>query len=241
MKKAVTPYGNEHSKKAQVADMFDNIAHRYDFLNHVLSLGIDIGWRRKAIRLLKPKQPKQLLDVATGTGDFAIETLRLNPDKVLGVDISNQMLEVGRQKLRKRAMDDRIELVYGDSEDLPFETDQFDAITVAFGIRNFENLEKGLAEMLRVVKTGGQVAIIEFSQPERFPIRQLYRFYFLRILPAIGKLISKDSRAYTYLPESVDAFPYGQSMVAILKKVGYSEVKLYPLTFGIASIYLATK
>jgi len=131
--------------------------------------------------------------------------------------------------------------VYGDSEDLPFETDQFDAITVAFGIRNFENLEKGLAEMLRVVKTGGQVAIIEFSQPERFPIRQLYRFYFLRILPAIGKLISKDSRAYTYLPESVDAFPYGQSMVAILKKVGYSEVKLYPLTFGIASIYLATK
>jgi len=238
----VTPYKKtDATKKEQVAEMFDNIAHKYDFLNHILSMGIDILWRKKAIRLLKPYQPKQMLDIATGTGDFALEALALNPDKIIGADISRDMLAVGVEKIKKKGLQDKISFQYGDSENLPFETDTFDAITVSFGVRNFEDLEKGLSDMRRVLKPKGAVAIIEFSKPQQFPIKQLYGFYFKNILPGIGKLISKDARAYTYLPESVDAFPYGDAFVKIMDKVGYTNIKAYPLTFGIASIYLAEK
>ncbi len=238
----VTPYKKtDATKKEQVAEMFDNIAHKYDFLNHILSMGIDILWRKKAIRLLKPYQPKQMLDIATGTGDFALEALALNPDKIIGADISRDMLAVGVEKIKKKGLQDKISFQYGDSENLPFETDTFDAITVSFGVRNFEDLEKGLSDMRRVLKPKGAVAIIEFSKPQQFPIKQLYGFYFKNILPGIGKLISKDARAYTYLPESVDAFPHGDAFVEIMDKVGYTNIKAYPLTFGIASIYLAEK
>ena len=238
----VTPYQKtDATKKEQVAEMFDNIAHKYDFLNHILSMGIDILWRKKAIRLLKPYKPKQILDIATGTGDFALEALALNPDKIIGADISRDMLAVGVEKIKKKGLQDKISFQYGDSENLPFETDSFDAITVSFGVRNFEDLEKGLSDMRRVLKPKGAVAIIEFSKPKSFPIKQLYSFYFKNILPGIGKLISKDARAYTYLPESVEAFPHGVDFVKIMDKVGYTNVKAYPLTFGIASIYIAEK
>lgn len=238
----VTPYQNEgQTKKEQVAQMFDNISANYDFLNHFLSLGIDILWRKKAIKLIKPYQPENLLDIATGTGDFALEAVSLNPNSITGVDISRDMLEVGKQKVSKKGLDKMVKLTYGDSENLPFEENSFDAITVSFGVRNFENLEKGLSEMLRVLKPGKPTAIIEFSKPQDFPIKQLYLFYFKMILPTLGKIVSKDPRAYTYLPESVDAFPYGDQFVNILKKVGYKKCQIIPLTFGIASIYLAEK
>lgn len=221
--------------------MFDNISGNYDFLNHFLSLGIDIKWRKKAIRLLSPIAPKQILDVATGTGDFAIEALRLNPDKVVGVDISEGMLEVGRAKMKDRKLDGKIELLYGDSENLPFEENKFDAVIVAFGVRNFENLETGLAEMLRVVKPRGKVVILEFSKPRKFPFKQLYNFYFKFVLPKIGRWISKDSSAYTYLPESVQAFPDGEGFVEILNRLGYKNTSCKSLTFGISSLYTGTK
>lgn len=238
----VLPYKDkESSKKQQVADMFDNISPRYDFLNHFLSLGIDIRWRKKAIKLLKEIQPKTILDIATGTGDFAIESLSLNPDKVIGVDISEGMLNVGREKLKKRKLDSRISLESGDSENLPFEDNMFDAIIVAFGVRNFENLEKGLAEMYRVVRPGGKVVILEFSKPKRFPFKQLYNFYFKNILPTIGKTVSKDKAAYTYLPESVKSFPDGTVFTSILDKLGFKNTECKPLTLGISSIYTGIK
>lgn len=238
----VLPYKNKtDGKKEQVAEMFNNISARYDFLNHFLSLGIDIIWRKKAIKLLKSIQPKTILDVATGTGDFAIEALALNPNKVTGIDISSGMLEVGKLKMKKKGFDDRIEMLLGDSENLPFEDNHFDAITVGFGVRNFEHLEKGLSEMNRVLRPGGKTAVLEFSKPKKFPIKQVYNFYFLNILPAIGKMVSKDSSAYTYLPESVNAFPEGNDFVEIYKKCGYKNIKTYPLFFGIASIYLGEK
>ena len=241
MSKTVTPYQNDSAKKEQVAEMFDNIANNYDFLNHFLSMGIDILWRKKAVRLLKPFAPKLILDVATGTGDFALESLSLNPDKIIGVDISRDMVAVGLEKVKKRKLQNKIELKYGDSENLEFETNTFDALTVAFGVRNYENLEQGLSEMLRVIKPGGHVAIIEFSQPQIFPIKQIYNFYFNNILPGIGRIVSKDARAYTYLPESVGAFPHGNEFLKVLTKVGYNKVEAIPLTLGIASIYLASK
>ncbi len=238
----VLPYKDkESSKKQQVADMFDNISPRYDFLNHFLSLGIDIRWRKKAIKLLKEIKPKKILDIATGTGDFAIESLSLNPEKVIGVDISEGMLNVGRAKLKKRKLDSRISLESGDSENLPFEDNMFDAIIVAFGVRNFENLEKGLAEMYRVVRPGGKVVILEFSKPKRFPFKQFYNFYFKNILPTIGKTISKDSSAYTYLPESVKSFPDGKVFTSILDKLGFKNTECRPLTLGISSIYTGIK
>lgn len=237
----VKPYNKGASKKEEVAEMFNNIAGNYDFLNHFLSMGIDVLWRKKAIKRLKSIQPKKMLDVATGTGDFAIEALALKPDEIVGVDISKEMLNVGIKKMKEKGHDNVIHLQLGDSENLPFEDNTFDAITVSFGVRNFENLEKGLAEMLRVLKPGGKVMVIEFSKPENFPIKQLYNFYFLNILPTIGKIVSKDSRAYTYLPESVNAFPYGQKFIDILNKVGYKNPKNIPLTFGIASIYEGSK
>jgi len=238
----VVPYKEDKSgKKEQVAKMFDSISHRYDFLNHFLSLGIDKGWRKKAIKSLHELSPKVMLDVATGTGDFAIQALSLKPEKIIGVDISEGMLEVGRKKLRDRKLDHRIELLYGDSENLPFEENKFDAVTVAFGVRNFENLERGLKEIFRVVKPGGMVVVLEFSQPRTFPFKQLYSFYFKFILPKIGRIVSSDKAAYTYLPESVAAFPDGDKFLSILGSVGFKKMQCQLLTFGISSIYTATK
>lgn len=239
---AVLPYKNqEKTKKQQVAEMFNNISKRYDFLNHFLSLGIDILWRKRAIRQLKSHQPKLILDIATGTGDLAIEALKLNPEKVIGVDISEGMLEVGRNKMIELGVEDQVEMRLGDSEQLLFEDNKFDAVVVAFGVRNFENLEKGLADMRRVLKDGGKLVVLEFSKPTKFPMKQLYGFYFKAILPLIGKIVSSDNAAYTYLPESVAEFPYGQKFLDILKKTGYKETKCKPLTFGISSIYTASK
>lgn len=239
---AVVPY-KEHSggKKEQVATMFNNISKKYDFLNHFLSLGIDILWRKKAIKLLKHEQPKVMLDIATGTGDFAIEALKLNPEKVIGVDISSGMLNVGNEKIKEKKVDHIIKLQLGDSENLQFSDNFFDAYTVGFGVRNFENLERGLAEMLRVLKPNGTAVILEFSKPKKFPIKQLYNFYFSSILPTIGKIVSKDNAAYTYLPESVNAFPDGKDFIDVLNKLGYKNAKAIPLMFGIASIYTAKK
>ena len=204
-------------------------------------MGIDISWRKKAIKMLKKDQPKQILDIATGTGDFAIEALALNPDKVTGVDISEGMLSVGREKMKKKGLSDRIELLSGDSEQLQFEDNKFDAVIVSFGVRNFENLEKGLSDMHRVLKPGGKTVILEFSKPKMFPFKQLYSFYFKWILPKIGNTISKDQAAYTYLPESVREFPDGKNFLQILDKVGFKETKCKPLTLGISSIYVGIK
>ncbi len=239
---AVVPYKDQAgSKKEQVAAMFNSISKRYDFLNHFLSLGIDILWRKKAIRQLRDIDPKLILDVATGTGDLAIEALSLNPDKVIGVDISQGMLDMGQKKLEKMGLTDKIELRMGDSEELLFDDNKFDATVVAFGVRNFQNLEKGLADMHRVIREGGKLVVLEFSQPTRFPMKQLYGFYFKAILPLIGKFVSKDNAAYTYLPESVAEFPYGEKFTEILKKVGFKETQCIPLTFGISSIYVGKK
>lgn len=242
MNPIVTPYKNQTtSKKEQVATMFDNIAPKYDFLNQLLSMGIHKGWRRKAVNLLKEVQPKNILDIATGTGDFAIEAMKLNPDKVVGVDISAGMLKIGVEKINKLGLQNKIELKLGDSESLPFADNSFDAITVGFGVRNFENLEKGINDIYRVLNSNGKIAILEFSKPKAFPIKQVYHFYFRYITPAIGKIFSKDSSAYTYLPESVKAFPDGEDFLNVLKKAGFKETKAIPVTFGIASIYTAKK
>ncbi len=222
--------------------MFNNISKTYDFLNHLLSLGIDIIWRKIAINELKFDKPKLILDVATGTGDFALEALKiLRPDKIIGVDISRGMLDIAEKKIKKRHLGDKFEVCLGDSENLAFDSSSFDAATVAFGVRNFENLEEGLIEILRVLKPGGKLVVLEFSKPRTFLIKQLYNFYFMFVTPAIGKIFSKDSSAYTYLPESVKAFPAGESFIAIMRKVGYRNTKLRPLTFGICSIYTGIK
>jgi demethylmenaquinone methyltransferase / 2-methoxy-6-polyprenyl-1,4-benzoquinol methylase len=239
---AVLPYKAENSgKKEQVTKMFNNISHRYDFLNHLLSLGIDKLWRKTAIDLLRPLNPQFILDVATGTGDFAIQALVLNPRKITGIDISDGMLNIGRKKVAKLGLSDKIELLNGDSENLSFKDDAFDAVTVGFGVRNFEELEKGLSEIRRVLKPGALLVVLEFSRPRKFPMRQLYNFYFKNILPGLGRLISNDKSAYTYLPESVEAFPDGMDFENILKKVGFKETACKPLTFGISSIYTARK
>lgn len=236
----VTPYNNKQAKKEQVARMFDNIAFRYDFLNSLLSLGIHKSWRKKAIRVFKHKKPRQILDVATGTADFALEAISAEPEKVIGVDISAGMLEVGRKKVKKANLAHKIDLQLVDAESLPFADNRFDAITVAFGVRNFENLQKGLTEMQRVLKPGGDLVVIEFSKPHGF-FSYLYKLYFKYITPAIGRIFSKDHRAYSYLPESVDAFPYGEKFCNILRQCGFKQPAFTPLTFGVASIYRATK
>ncbi|MEA3444475.1 MAG: bifunctional demethylmenaquinone methyltransferase/2-methoxy-6-polyprenyl-1,4-benzoquinol methylase UbiE [Bacteroidota bacterium] len=236
------PYKNKtEGKKKQVASMFDSIAHRYDFLNHFLSAGIDKRWRKKGVKLLREKSPKLILDIATGTGDFAIEALSLRPEKVTGVDISAGMLRFGREKLKKKGLENKIELLEGDSENLQFEDNYFDAEIVAFGVRNFENLEKGLREMNRVLKKSGNVVILEFSKPRKFPIKQLYNLYFLKVLPMLGRFFSKDKSAYSYLPESVGEFPDGMSFISILEKCGFTNCREIRLTFGIASIYFCEK
>ncbi|WP_053404019.1 bifunctional demethylmenaquinone methyltransferase/2-methoxy-6-polyprenyl-1,4-benzoquinol methylase UbiE [Persicobacter sp. CCB-QB2] len=238
----VVPYKDQQEgKKAQVRDMFNNISKKYDLLNHVLSLGVDIYWRKRAVKILKKYQPELILDIATGTGDFAIEALAANPKKVIGVDISEGMLEIGKEKIKAKGLEDRIEMRLGDSEGLLFEDNYFDAVIVSFGVRNYENLEKGLADMCRVLKPGGRLVIIEFSKPKIFPFKQIYNAYFRFVLPAVGRIISKDQSAYTYLPESVNAFPDGEKFTKILDKVGYKETECIPLTFGISSIYTATK
>lgn len=236
----VKPYNNEGSKKEQVAEMFDNISKRYDFLNHVLSLNIDKAWRKKVVAMVKADKPEKVLDVATGTADLAIALAKALNTEVKGVDISAGMLAVGRQKVAKANLPS-VELILGDGENLPFADNHFDAVTVAFGVRNFENLEKGLKDILRVLKPGGQLVVLEFSQPQKTPLKQLYKFYFVNILPAIGKLISKDSRAYTYLPESVEAFPFGDSFLQIMKNCGYQSTMARQVTLGIATIYQARK
>jgi demethylmenaquinone methyltransferase/2-methoxy-6-polyprenyl-1,4-benzoquinol methylase len=239
---AVVPYKDQEAgKKKQVAQMFNSIAKRYDFLNHFLSAGIDIYWRKQAVKLLEKSKPQLILDIATGTGDFALETLRLKPKQVIGIDISEGMLEVGREKISKRGLNHLVQLQLGDSENIQFPDNHFDAITVAFGVRNFENLEKGLAEMLRVLKPGGRVVILEFSKPQQFPMKQGYNFYFKHILPVFGKMISKDNAAYTYLPESVQAFPDGNDFLAIFQKKGFKHTEWQSLTFGISSIYTGLK
>lgn len=222
--------------------MFNNISKTYDFLNHFLSLGIDIIWRKKAIGELKAIKPRIMLDVATGTGDFAFEAIKiLKPEKIIGVDISAGMLDVAQKKILERKLGDIFSVKIGDSEKLQFEDDHFDAITVAFGVRNYENLEQGLADMFRVLKPGGKIVILEFSKPQQFPVKQAYNFYFQHILPVFGKLFSKDSRAYTYLPESVAAFPDGDSFIQLMNKVGFKSTKHISLTFGICSIYTGLK
>jgi demethylmenaquinone methyltransferase/2-methoxy-6-polyprenyl-1,4-benzoquinol methylase len=221
--------------------MFDNISPKYDLLNHVLSGGVDIYWRKRAIKLLKKQQPKVILDIATGTGDFAIEALALKPEKIIGVDISEGMLAVGREKIAKLGKQDVITLQSGDSESLAFANNYFDAIIVSFGVRNFQNLLAGLTEMNRVMKPGGTCVVVEFSKPKSFPFKQIYNFYFKYILPIIGKTVSKDSAAYTYLPESVQAFPDGEAFLDIYKKAGFINTKCISLTFGICSIYVGHK
>lgn len=221
--------------------MFNNISWRYDLLNRLLSFGIDIWWRKKAVAALKPLKPKFILDVATGTGDLAIEALSLNPDKIIGVDISDGMLDMGRKKLMEKGLSHKIELRTGDSEKLLFPSEHFDAVMVSFGVRNFENLHTGLAEILRVLKPGGQLMVLEFSKPKNLIIRSLYNLYNQTFLPLIGKLLSRDSSAYTYLPESVAAFPEGDAFVKILTSTGFRNSKALPLTFGISSIYTGIK
>jgi demethylmenaquinone methyltransferase/2-methoxy-6-polyprenyl-1,4-benzoquinol methylase len=238
---AVVPYKESLSKKEQVAKMFDNISHRYDFLNHFLSLGIDKSWRKKAIRILEPLHPQYILDVATGTGDFALQALVLKPKQITGIDISEGMLEIGRKKVRDRNLTAIIELLHGDSENLPFEENKFDAVTVAFGVRNFENLKRGMREIYRVLKPGGTLVVLEFSKPSRFPFKQVYNFYFKYILPKIGSAVSNDKAAYTYLPKSVEAFPDGEDFLHILQEIGFKNTRCSSLTFGISSIYTGTK
>lgn len=237
----VTPYNNNESKKEQVAQMFDNIAFRYDFLNSLLSLGIHKGWRKKCIKLLAAKKPKVIMDVATGTGDFAIAAMKLHPEKVIGIDISEGMMKHGREKLVKLGLDKIITLQYGDAETCSLPDNSVDAITVGFGVRNFENLEKGLGNMLRILRPGGQLCVLEFTTPRKFPAKQFYKFHFKYITPTLGKLFSKDTRAYTYLPESIKAFPDNERFCAILEKVGYTKASFKSVSLGLAAIYMAEK
>ncbi len=237
----IKPYDPKSDKKEQVADMFNNISKRYDLLNHLLSLNIDKGWRTKVVKMVAADEPSLVLDVATGTADLAIALAKGTGASITGADISEGMLEVGRGKVHKKGLDKKIVLELGDSENLPYADNTFDAITVAFGVRNFQNLQNGLRDMKRVLKPGGQLVVLEFSTPKRFPFKQLYWFYFKAVLPTVGKLISKDPRAYTYLPESVAAFPYGVAFEKELVDAGLKPVKTKPVTFGIATIYQARK
>lgn len=240
-KPVVKPYNTEQSKKEEVTSMFDNIAHRYDFMNHFLSLGIDRIWRRKAVHSLKTIEPKVILDIATGTGDFAIALLKLKPKKIIGMDISKGMLEVGKRKMQERKIDHIIDMQHGDSENLPFDDGAFDAVTVAFGVRNFENLKQGLSEMLRVTRTGGKIVILEFSKPKKFPVKQTFAIYSKYVIPFFGKNIAKDEKAYAYLPESVSVFPEGKEFTDILRALGYNNVKAETVSGGIATLYTGIK
>ena len=236
------PYkDSELGKKEQVAKMFDTISSKYDNLNRVISFGVDVKWRKKILKMIATKNPETILDIATGTGDLAILLSNTNAKKIIGLDISSGMLEVGKQKIADRNLSDKIEMILGDSEKMPFDDNAFDAVTVAFGIRNFENLEKGLTEILRVLKPNGIFVILETSVPERFPFKQGYRFYTKNVLPIIGKMFSKDKVAYQYLSDSASIFPYGEKLNNILQKIGFIDIKHLPQTFGVATIYSASK
>jgi demethylmenaquinone methyltransferase/2-methoxy-6-polyprenyl-1,4-benzoquinol methylase len=237
----ITPYNTSEEKKEQVAHMFDNIANRYDLLNSILSLGIHKGWRKKCVKLLEAKKPQNILDVATGTGDFAIECAKLNPKKITGIDISEGMMQFGREKLKKLNLDKLIHLESGNAETLNFPDNTFDAIVVGFGVRNFQNLEKGLANLYRILKPGGQLVILEFSYPKNPVVKGLYNFYFSYITPFIGRIFSKDVRAYTYLTESVKAFPNNENFTAILKQLNYKNTSYKILSLGVAAIYQGEK
>ena len=242
MSRKVKPYkDSDLSKKEQVTKMFDTISKEYDGLNRVISFGIDVKWRKKVVDIVTKKQPENILDIATGTGDLAINLVQTKASKITGLDISNGMLEVGRQKISKKGLDDTIEMVLGDSENLPFSDNSFDAITVAFGVRNFENLDKGLAEILRVLKPNGVFVILETSVPTKAPFKQGYNIYTKGIMPLIGKLFSKDKAAYSYLSESASVFPYGEALNNILSEIGFINAEALPQTFGVATIYTATK
>ncbi len=240
--KTITPYEDSTSKKGQVTRMFDKIAPYYDHLNRVLSLGIDIIWRKKAIKMLAAEKPKTILDIATGTADLAIEAAQvIRPEHITGLDISANMLKIGNEKLIKLGLDKMIHLEQGDSENLHYASDSFDAVMAAFGVRNFENLEKGLAEMYRVLKPGGTLLVLEFSKPKHFPLKQMFNIYFKNILPVIGKIRSKDDKAYKYLYESVQVFPDYHHFTDILIKLGYSKANFKVLSAGICCIYFAKK
>ena len=242
MGKTVKPYKNSDAgKKEQVTTMFNNISKNYDGLNRVISLGIDVSWRKKVVKLVGENNPKTILDIATGTGDLAIMMSKLQPNRIVGLDISEGMLEVGKQKVAKENLDDIVEMVVGDSEKMPFEDNTFDAITVSFGVRNFANLDKGLQEIRRVLKPKGTFVILETSNPTKFPFLQGYKFYTSVILPIIGKIFSKDKVAYSYLSESAQSFPFGEAFDNILKKNGFINTSYTPVTFGAATIYKASK
>ncbi len=242
MSKIIKPYkDSELGKKEQVAKMFDNISEDYDGLNRVISLGIDVSWRKKVVKLIGESNPQQILDIATGTGDLALMMANLNPEKIVGLDISAGMLEVGKKKIEKANLTEKIEMIVGDSENMPFDDNTFDAITVSFGVRNFEHLDKGLTEILRVLKPGGKFVVLETSNPTKFPFKQGYKFYTNFILPIIGKIFSKDKVAYSYLSESANSFPFGEAFNNILQKNGFKNAKNLPVTFGVASIYTALK
>jgi demethylmenaquinone methyltransferase/2-methoxy-6-polyprenyl-1,4-benzoquinol methylase len=242
MSQQVTPYKDSGlGKKEQVAQMFDNISGNYDGLNRVISFGIDIKWRKKVLKMVAAKNPQTILDIATGTGDLAILMAQTNAPQIIGADISEGMMEVGRKKVTEKGLDSRVTLQYGDSENLPFADNYFDAITVAFGIRNFETLEKGLAEILRVLKPGGIFVILETSVPTKFPFKQGYNFHTKVLLPLIGRMFSKEGSAYAYLGESAAVFPFGEALNNILRKIGFIEVKAMPQTMGVATIYSASK
>ncbi|RZJ30878.1 MAG: bifunctional demethylmenaquinone methyltransferase/2-methoxy-6-polyprenyl-1,4-benzoquinol methylase UbiE [Flavobacterium sp.] len=242
MPENVTPYKDSNlGKKEQVAQMFDKISGGYDGMNRVISFGIDLKWRKKVLKLVASKNPNTILDIATGTGDLAILMAETGAQKITGADISEGMMEVGRKKIAAKHLSDKVQLIYGDSENLPFEDNSFDAITVGFGIRNFENLEKGLSEILRVLKPNGIFVILETSVPEKFPHKQGYQVYTKYILPLVGRILSKDNSAYAYLSESASVFPYGEKLNNILRKIGFIDVVSMPQTFGVATIYSASK
>ncbi len=242
MSENITPYKDSTlGKKEQVEQMFDTISGNYDGLNRVISFGIDAKWKKKILKIIASKNPNKILDIATGTGDMAILMSQTNAAKIIGLDISAGMLEVGRKKIEAKNLTEKIEMIQGDSENLPFENDSFDAITVAYGIRNFEHLEKGLSEILRVLKPNGTFIILETSNPTKTPYKQFYSFYTKNILPLIGRIFSKDNAAYGYLSESASVFPYGEALNNILRKIGFIEVADQPQTFGVATIYSASK
>ena len=242
MANKVTPYkDSDLGKKEQVTQMFDKISGNYDGLNRVISFGIDIIWRKRVVAILKKKQPKLILDIATGTGDLAINLVQTGAQKIIGLDLSPGMLEVGKKKVLDKELAQTIDMIEGDSENLPFDDNTFDAVTVAFGVRNFETLEKGLAEIHRVLKPKGTFVVLETAVPSRTPYKQGYAFYTKYMLPKIGRLFSKDDSAYAYLSESASVFPHGQEFNNILLKIGFIDVMNKPQTFGVASIYIATK